>query len=239
MSAAGELSFERLDARPTVYRFDLERDVPWQRLGEPGRFFPDSLLRALGLDVDALAREPGASELCQWALALATAEAFVHLERDVIRFVGEAGAARPSRSAELFVEEEEKHTRLFRRLADHLRAARPDDAALFDQGFEPPHAYDGLRAHAGELQNDGELFFLFWLNTIFFEEYTVWLHHALDAAAEELQPAWLAAHLCHRREEVQHVLTDAAYLEELALDPERQARLSKAFFLFLDRSVDG
>ena len=230
-------AFARLENRKTSYRFDLERDVPWHRLDEPGVFYTDALLTKVGFDPVIVAADPARAETLQWALALATSEAFVALERDVIAFVSEAAEDEQTRSATLLLEEEVKHTEMFERLAVSLRASRPGLAAVFDRHYQPPPSFEALRAQFAELGSSEGLAYLFWLNTVFFEEYTVWIHHVLDQDPGAVQPAWLAAHLCHRREETQHVLTDAAYLVALPLEEAERSRLSKAFVFFLERSL--
>lgn len=234
-------TLDRLDQRKTSYRFDLARDIPWQRLSEPGLHFPASLLRRLGFDPEALAETLGARASLDALLALSTAEIFRHLETDVIRFVEAQGQRRPSASAGLLVEEERKHVELFTRLAAALRQEHPAEARALAPFLRAPPSFDRLLARAADYASPDELAFTFWLNTVFFEEYTVFFHHALeehslDGEREALQPVWLAAHRCHRQEELQHVLTDAAYLRELPLDDDDRRRLSKSFFFFLDES---
>ena len=72
---------QRIDRRGLGYRFDLDADVPWSRIDEPGAFFGPRLLARLGVDAAALAADAEAADLLQWGLALATCEAFAGLER--------------------------------------------------------------------------------------------------------------------------------------------------------------
>lgn len=230
-------SLHRLDERGTGYRFDVDHDVPWSRLGEPGLFFTDAMLARLGFDPTAIARSAGARASLDVVLALVTAKTFAHLELDVIRFVAAEGARRPSRSATWLLEEEEKHVALFNRLLAGLEERWPVEARALRQVYRPPPSFENLRARTAHYGSPDELAWTFWLNTVFFEEYTVFFQHALEeVAAESVQPAWLAAHHCHRQEELQHVLTDAAYLEELDLDDDTRRRLSKSFVFFLEES---
>lgn len=221
----------RLEARSTRYRFDLERDVAWGELGRPGLHFGPTWLQALGVDA-ALGRD----QRFQWALGLTTCRAFDALEELILSFAAEEAARLGgTRSLKLLCEEEEKHLALFRRYAAHLRAARPEEAAR----LEALAAVDEARlGDLGETEPAAR-HYLFWLNTLFFEELTVWLHEALVSDGESIQPAWRSLHLAHRQEEVQHVLTDAAYLEALALEPAARAALSKRFLFRLEQGFEG
>lgn len=226
--------FDRLDRRHTGYRFDLDRDLPWEQSEAPGLWLGPHLRSCLGLATHL--PEPAEAAL-QWGFALATAQAFVALERDVCAFGQGVQERLPSRSLERLLQEEDKHIRMFQRLADDLRGARPEWVDAFDAVWRAPVGWqDVLRLSS--TQDPRQLDGLVWLATLFFEEYTVWIHHALAADAERIQPLWLAAHACHRREEAQHVLTDAAYFGGLGLSPEEGRSLGRAFSHFLERQLD-
>ncbi|MCK6552395.1 non-ribosomal peptide synthetase, partial [Myxococcota bacterium] len=224
----------RLDRRVTRYRFDLDADIPWAELAAPGLFAGPHLSSRLGLSTPLA---PDDAEALQWCFAIVTARAFVALEGDVTDFVTTAGASRPSRSATLLVEEEHKHRAMFQRFADALAARRPAWTAELDAVWRPPVSWSALVEKA-EVAHEDERHWLVWLATLFFEEYTVWIHDALEADAALIQPAWLAAHECHDREEVQHALTDAAYLELLPVPEVERRRLAQAFLLYVEANVD-
>jgi acyl transferase domain-containing protein/acyl-CoA synthetase (AMP-forming)/AMP-acid ligase II/acyl carrier protein len=226
---------DQLDRRPLSYRFDPDADIPWDQLDVPGAHAGPHLLRCLGIRVDQFDDDEQTFELVQWAFGAVVAEAFVALETDVTDFVERAPP--PSRSTELLTEEERKHTSVFLRYANHLRARRPALAATLDSVWRPPVSWADLAALAS-VDNDDQLQFLVWLATLFFEEYTVWIHQALQADGDLIQPTWLGLHACHRREELQHALTDAAHLDELPLDALTRARLARAFQSFLETHLD-
>jgi hypothetical protein len=218
----------RLERRTGDYRFDLEKDVAWHQLGEPGLYFPDSFLRALGLDVELLRSVPDAFDLFQWALALSHCELFAAEEDEIPAFVErEAAELGPTKSVELLVEEEKKHTVLFRRYGQHLRAERPDRVAAFEAAFAPTRA---LIARAGQaaVPEAASRHYMSWLLFLFFEEYTVWVQERLALEPEGVQAAWLSAHTAHRKEEVQHVLTDFHMLTAIELDEDTRHRLAKS-----------
>jgi myxalamid-type polyketide synthase MxaD len=227
----------RLDQRHLRYRFDLERDVCWDRLSEEGLLFGPSYLEALGLSA-----ELGSNETFQGALALATCEVFHELEALICRFSrDEAEALGPTRSVTLLCEEEEKHMELFRRFADGLRAERPALAAECQEKFQDAFAPSaGLLSHLHEDErfSPAAFHYLFWINTLFFEELTVWLDDRLADDGERIQPTWRAVHRVHRQEEVQHIVTDAAHLEALDLDVAERRELSKIFLLRLEEGFD-
>ena len=225
---------QRIDKRQTKYRFDLEADLAWDALDEPGRYFGGRFATSLG--IGAAATESAAF---QWAMALATCEEFVALETVIVRFTeAERALLGPGRSVVLLVEEEEKHIALFRRWAAHLRAARPDWVAPFERAFAGAARLVGQLDGREKFPDDATYHYVFWLNTLFFEEYTVWLDELLDGEAG-LQPAWVAAQRAHRREEEQHLVTDVAHLEALELDEAARDRWSKAFFVRLAESFGG
>ncbi|MCB9570289.1 MAG: acyltransferase domain-containing protein, partial [Myxococcales bacterium] len=221
----------RLDRRALGYRFDLDAEMPWERLGEPGIHVTAELAETLGVDVGALRSTPGAWELAQWGMALEFCVGFEALERVLIAACGAIEAASgASRSLKLLVEEEDKHILLFRRYARWLRAQRPDDAALFDALASSW----SKRRGSGWIALDGaDAHLLSWLWTLVFEAWTVYVHEALGRAEEAVQPAWLAAHALHRREEAQHLATDLAFVEALAIGEADRRRVTAAFLVEL------
>lgn len=229
-----EPGFEKLDRLTRAYQFDLERDIPWDRAGEPGCYFNDAYLRKLGFDLDAVRAAPGAESLLQGLLALGTCRVFAHLETDVIVFLqDEHEDIAITRSALLLSTEEEKHTLLFNRFAALLVAHEPRLATLLDPHYAPPQTFQRLREEREKLGRVEVLHFLFWLNTVFFEELTRYVFRVLVEDADQIQPTWLAAHRCHDREETQHVLTDVAYLQRSPLTADERDRWSKVFCMHL------
>ncbi len=228
----------RLDRRKTGYRFDLEADLPWTDSEQPGLYAGPYLLSRLGIRTSSESvADAEAQDALQWGLALATAQAFVALESDVTAFVTQIEDADTSRSLQLLLEEEHKHIAMFQRVAEDLRRARPEWVADFDEVWRPPVSWADVKklipaSEANQMQ------WLVWLATLFFEEYTVWIHHALQEDSSLIQPLWLKVHACHRKEEVQHVATDAAYLHRCGLEPEVRRRLGRGFLLFLETHFD-
>jgi hypothetical protein len=220
----------KIDRRHDRYRFDLETDVAWDRLDAPGRYFPDSYLRAVGLLPDVLATNPQAAELMQWALALSTAVTFLELEEDVLavtRGIQKADFT-GCRSITLLDEEEEKHIELFRRYARYLESVHPDLVPRFTElialssymrgrdiegAADAPELAAIKHARGTAFPTNAPQHYRFWLCTMFFEEYTVYLHDCLTAASEEIQPAWASAHAMHRQEEIQHIVTDVHMID--------------------------
>lgn len=220
----GELA--RLDRRATDYRFDLEADMPWARLGEPGIHVPAALAATLGVDVAALRGEPAAWALLDWGMALEFCVGFEALELALILASGKVQAQAPSRSLQLLIDEEDKHILLFRRYARWLRELRPEDARLFPR---LPGSWSNRRGAAWLELGGAPGHLRWWLWTLLFEAWTVHLHEALTRAEEPVQPAWLAAHALHRREEAQHLATDLAYVAALELDEGERRRIVAAF----------
>ncbi len=176
----------RLDDRPLNYRFHLERDLPWEQAGENGLFFGSHFLSRLGLLPAAFDAQPD----LQWALAVITARAFIALEEDILAFTkGSTG----SRSVVLLVEEERKHIELFQRVLTHLYALHPERRADVDAVWWRPVSWDDLRSQSA-IDDPQHVKGLFWLTTLFFEEYTVWIQDALERNDEHFQPLWFAAH---------------------------------------------
>ncbi len=200
-----------LDRRGTDYQFELEA-LPWARATDPGAYAPRELLRDLGFEVDALAREPGAMDMFQWAHALLLCEGFAALEQQVIDFFDWEQRLLRHRSNDLLCEEERKHIEMFNRVADALRAQRPEWTYTFDRIF--------LETGCGDTAFDAvpnvtslASHLSFWLGLVYFEEVTIYVHKRLSHSADAIQPLWRAVHHAHAREEVQHLLTDMAHAE--------------------------
>jgi acyl-CoA synthetase (AMP-forming)/AMP-acid ligase II len=215
----------RLERRvPERYRFDLQADIPWDRTGEPGIYVPPAMLRALGIDPAPLEAEPEAWSMLQAASAMTLCAAFEVTEVTITLFVDTRWSMLGgTRSLALLREEETKHVALFRRYADALAQRHPELAVELD--WDPSWGVGFWELfRAPELFPDERVFhYLFWFFFTAFEEHSIYLADLL-ADAPGVQPAWLAAHLAHRREELQHVATDHAYLAALELPPaERDA----------------
>ncbi|MGZ5075459.1 MAG: AMP-binding protein [Methylobacter sp.] len=222
----------KLDKRNTNYRFDLDQDIDWHRTDESGRYFPDSFLINTGIDLALLKTVPEAFAFYEWALALIISRRFVVLDEAVLAWgkqIRDANAE--TRSLELLEIEEAKHIRLFRRYTEVLSALHPQEAKElqsvryvtlqpFLDGMLNPHNFQSATEHH----------YMVWLGILFFEEYTVWIDEILKELGNDVQPAWKQAHACHRREEVQHVLTDYAYIQALDTSREQRRLWSENFF---------
>ena len=190
----------KIDRRSTRYRFDLERDIAWGQLSEPGDYFGDDYLRTLGVDVEALARHPEAASLFQWALALATCETFISVEEDIILFADrERAFLGECRSVELLKEEEAKHVALFRRYATHLRSLRPEMVDAFAPFLARCHEF-----HRAATENTLGLsvpvfHYQCWLYGLMLEESSIHLHDKIAVDRDRLNPAWLSAHRARTR----------------------------------------
>jgi hypothetical protein len=225
----------RVDGRKTVYQFDFDRDVPWTELAAPGRHMPVGFLDGAGYQLPPL--DPEAAAALDWAFALCVCETFAALEHVILRFTAREQVELPkSRSITLLRDEEEKHIRLFERYAAQLRAARPDHAALFDQTFAAEAAVIHHLDEPGPHPDQSH--YIFWLNTLFVEEYTIFIDELLGANPEGVQPVWRAIHAAHRQEESQHVVTDAHFLEAVPIAEPLRRELSELFTINLMRHFD-
>ena len=103
----------------------LAYDTVFDECQKLGYLEADPSLDVGGIDSEVMGRIPGLVDTFQWALAIAICEEFVVLEQRILEFLRtEAARGRlpDTRSAELFDEEEIKHVKLFRRMADALKA---------------------------------------------------------------------------------------------------------------------
>jgi hypothetical protein len=216
--------FERLDARETKYRFDLDADIPWGRFDEPGAHVPAGWFEEAGLRADLLAGEEP-RRIFDWAFGAATAELFLATEYRCLKFIErERELMAPSRSLQRFCDEEIKHCNLFRRYADLCYAREPALARMLKRLF-PIHAARALEPAYLDPRLSSRpdaRHYLFWASTLFLEELTVYFASRLGATAG-VQPTWLACHQMHRREEVQHVATDHQYLLSLRRASEHES----------------
>ncbi len=229
--AAGNMP--KLEARNTRYQFDLETDVCWDRIHEPGRYIPDKFLVQAGIDPQVLDRVPGLLSTYEWALAVALCEEFVVLEQCVLAFIRDeriAGRLPRTRSTALLDQEEVKHIALFRRYADHLKAQRPDLAAALDRHLQRSFDSAWWHQYRSDFYPSAAVFhFVSWLQFVYFEEYSIFVCELLRDNNDNVQPAWLKAHIVHKQEERQHVLTDAAHLDSLILGDAERRQWSRWF----------
>jgi hypothetical protein len=237
MYARDRSEASRLDGRRAVYQFDEDRDLPWHELSSPGRHMPAEFLAEAGFNVPAL--DPDLASLVDWAFALSTCETFIALERVILEFAERERAALPEcRSIGLLRDEEIKHIHMFERYAEHLRACRPQgDRELFERAFAPEQALLRHLEDPARYPNLATCHYVFWLNTVFVEEYTIYFADRLDREPG-IQPMWRALHAAHRREESQHVVTDAHFLESLQLDDQSLREQSQLFAVNLLRFFD-
>jgi len=226
-----------LDARnPAKYRFDAEHDIAWDRIADPGDYCSTGLLDDLGVEWTALQSDRRAWERFQWAYALTTCHAFILLEEVILRFLDqERRRIDRTKATDWLAEEEIKHIHVFKRYAEYLRSREPYPGACldFDAHFrESTRVLDGPLESA-QYPNEGIYHYAFWLKTVFFEEFTVCLDECLRRHRDVVQPAWITLHRAHRREEEQHVVTDVAHIDALALSQDERAGWSKLFLVDL------
>lgn len=218
---------DRLDQRTTEYVFDLEADMPWDRLDEPGLYIPTPLFELFGIDMQAVASNREAYEVLHWSTALSICRTFQLLERGVIKFCGgEADRLGPTTSIDRLCEEENKHVQLFRRLASHLTDQRPDLMEDFNASFRDTFLF--LR-EVYQLEHIDQLHLKLWMTSLFFEPATLHLADELEETNEPMQPAWLAANRLHAQEEQQHIATVAAYASQLKIDDDGRAAVVDDF----------
>lgn len=228
---------EILEKRNTSYQFDIEQDIPWTDISRPGMYLGPSLLEKLGFNTALLLHDPEAMEVCQWVMGLALAEEFVNLEREVIKFIEQTeNLIEPTRSSALLVEEERKHIALFERFCAKLRKDRPDLVSLFDAAHQPSVVFSVIEKQRNRIEPE-EFQWLCWITTLFFEEYTLFIARSLEEDKDLIQPVWLTANQCHRREEAQHILTDSAYMESLPISTEKRRQLAATFICAIENNV--
>jgi hypothetical protein len=225
-------ALDKLARRTTKYQFDIERDIAWQA-DDSDRFFPLEFLRDLGVDVQRLEPHVDALRAFQWSLALCVCRQFADSETIVVRFVAESGEKlQADRSLVLLDEEEQKHIALFKRLAEGLLARRPEWAQSFEDAYRPTASFSEktLAAHFQRdlYPNEATRHYVFWLATIFFEEFTIYIDERVSSDTS-LNALWRSAHAAHRREEVQHVATDIAYVDALDLSEDERMPWSDVF----------
>jgi hypothetical protein len=211
-------SIEKLSRRTTKYQFDLERDVAWDA-DDSDHFAPLDYLQDIGFDAERLRAHPEALKALAWSMALVVCRNFIVLEKVVVRFVAEGGPAMEGeRSLSLLSTEEVKHIELFRRVAEKIASRHPEWLASFEDAYRPTAEFNekqsALNFQRDLYTDESNRHYVFWLGLIFFEEFTIYLDERFSGDAS-LNGLWRSAHTCHRREEVQHVATDIAYIDAL------------------------
>ena len=213
----------KLEHRNTRYQFDLDKDIDWSRSAEPGRYYTDKVSLHEMIDAKTLkSADAEAFAYCEWAAALMKTESFADLEAricewsDLLRDL-QSG----SRSLDLLDQEEVKHTELFQRYSAVMQALRPDDALeILNIYRRTHHAFLNRYYDRSRYSSDRQYHYSIWLGALYFEDYSIWLSDMLANDSSELQPTWFQCHLCHKREESQHVITDGAYIQGMDLSEE-------------------
>ncbi|MCG8337822.1 MAG: condensation domain-containing protein, partial [Proteobacteria bacterium] len=168
----------------------------------------------------------------EWALALLTCRQFVILEEAVL-FWGNVLREVKAETESLFMleSEEKKHIELFKKYSRLLAEIKPDVADDLNRikGIPRKEFLDWV-LDPTQYQSLQEYHYTAWLGVLMFEEYTVWIGENLRELKDDVQPTWKQAHACHRREEVQHVRTDYAYIQQLDIRFEERSLWSKKFF---------
>jgi len=223
----------KLEQRNTKYQFDIEADIDWSRINEPGRYYNDAILAAENINTKVMNQHPEPRSFYEWSAALIDCRAFAALEKFVALWIESINTGQSkSRSLDLLDEEELKHVELFERYAESLVGMYPErvDEVMRSQhlsdAYYLEHFLDPVN-YASERQRH----YCIWLCILFVEEYTIWLHKMLSLGDSNMQSTWLQAHHCHYREEAMHVVTDYAYLLALETTEEERRAWSKPVLL--------
>ena len=234
-----ERPLSRLERRqPARYRFDLEADIPWSRIGEEGIYVPPAMFSALGIDPAPVQAHAEAWDMLQAAVAMTVCTAFELVEVTITLFVDTRfSMLGKTRSLELFREEEAKHIALFRRDGEALAQKHPELVGELD--WDPAWGVGFWELfRAPDLFPSERVFhYLFWFFFTAFEEHSIYFANLVDGA-QGVQPVWQAAHRAHRQEEIQHVTTDHAYLGALQLPPDERDAWSEVCVAWLCQHFD-
>lgn len=220
---------------PANYQFDMEKDIPWKRIEEPGVYVPPALLSQIGIDVDALHKVDGAYDMFQWAAALGICTSLEMTEWGIIDFcVREGQILGSTPRLHSLVEEEEKHIQMFRRYARYLRTLHPQLTTEFDECVK--RSYKAI-ARMFNPEISKHLHYQVWINTLFGETFTLYLQRMLSSSKEAIQPTWFSVHQAHAREEAHHIVTGNRYAESLALTDQQKSTLSETFLQLVNDEV--
>jgi hypothetical protein len=218
-----------LDERNTRYQFNLDKDIPWDRVDAPGVYFPESFLSDLGIQVGLMPAGTPTRALFEWAFALATLQLFTAFEEDIVSFVdGEKRRELRSTSAANFALEEAKHIVMFQRASAAMRAQRPEVLADYDALYAKNKG-TLAQVRREDWPDEASFHFINWTAFVYVEEYSVYLHERLRAEPKGIQPTWMEIHRCHYQEELQHLVTDEVHLDTLRIDEARRLELSKLY----------
>ncbi len=222
-----------LHGRSLHYRFDVESDVPWDQWEDPGDFLGPKLAQRLGIHLERLT--PEARTCVQGSVALSICEAFCSFEEHILAFTREEGLNQAC-VTDLCLEET-RHIAMFQELARRLRCRFPGWSESFDDCADESRAVLKAPFSLEGYESAGQQHHLFWTATLFFEEWTLFFHRALQEESVPIQPTWAAAHRLHAREEAQHIPTDLAHLKALDLDSDERSLLAQAFRLHVERAL--
>ncbi len=224
-----EKRFQKLDKRSTKYRFDIEKDIEWNRIDEKGRYFSDTWLRNSAINVANIKKRPDILEYVEVLFAFNMTKTFHLFETDVVQWEPEINQANAvTQSFRMLVEEEVKHVKMFERYETKLSEMYPDIAKNTDKILDKVLAdFQEKQQDRNRYETDRQYHYALWLYIMFFEEYTVWFDTSLTELKGQVQPCWKQVHHCHRLEEIQHVITDKAYIDSLEISYEEKMLVSE------------
>ena len=225
-------TISNIEFKKTNYQFDIEKDIDWSRINEKGRYCSEELLSSTLVDISVLNAYPRLKEFYDWALALLICVQFGFLEDTVVQWCKQTRKNKHgSRRINLLEDEELKHIRLFQRFAASLAGLYPQEAESIYKIKDIAHNnYLNSFLDSSEYEDITHQHYTIWLGILYFEEYTIWVDETLKNMGNEVHHTWKQIHHCHRREEVQHIITDRAYISALGTTHEERMRWSESFF---------
>ena len=239
-SNIGRLS--KIDKRtPNKYQFCIENDIDWSNINDSPLYFPSSFLDDIGILSHDAKITSEQKELLHWALACSICAYIEVLELFLCQFLStEQNDLIPTESIKWFATEEDKHIHMFRRVHNNLRDSKPDEYKTLSKIW-----YEKMDTSLYPFKNE----FLFpskaiyhyscWLLAMFFEEWSVYFGAKILNNSSGINSVWLKVHKLHAREEIQHVLTDAAYIEALDISDSDRYTYSKKIWGWIQSNVFG
>ena len=217
-----------LDSRDTNYRFELLKDIPWDRLNESGHHLSPALVQNTGIQYETLKDIPEAQQLLQWSAALEWCLVYQGIYGECLAFIdNHASDLGPMRSMLLFYQEKRKHQNLLGLYEKFLRSTNPSHVRTFNKHYSLQGPPKSLRFPAS---SEKEKHFQILLQIILVTECGLYWAREILSMADKATPVWRELHQAHAQELNQELATLIAHIQCIDFTEEQQAEQKRLFW---------
>ena len=218
----------QLDSRPTSYRFDLLKDIPWDKLNEAGIHINPTLMANAGIQNETLKGHQKADRLLQWSAALEWCLVYQSIYGECLAFIDDHAAdLGPLRSMLLFYQEKRKHQNLLALYEKFLRSTMPAYITAFNKHYSLQGPPQFLRFPTSSNQ---EKHFQILLLLVLVTECGLYWNQQVQMMGTDASPVWRSLHQAHAQELTQELKTLLVHIECLDLTTEQRVQHTHQFW---------